>query len=352
MKRFLISLFLLLVMIGCGIFEYDKYTQGVFPDTVVNLGDINSADDDYNSTSHVVGNVIALVFSSKRGGRSDFNLVHTPLGVEFDLRKGDFTFSTQPYGGLDAIAEQTPLTWATGIVNSGSNELGPYIRSYQHDLLANTSDSYKYSSTYLMLYASDPTGNLDIYLTHNYQTPTASTTGLTSSVNSKQFVNPIPLSFLNSSFNDAYPTFDKTYTSLYFCSDRGGSFDIYKASLPALSLTELHTRLPTLTNIPIERVANLSSSGDDKCPFISEDRLVFTSNRPGGYGGYDLYYCQWDGERWSVPVNFGPSINTAYDEYRPILVNMTNFSNQLMIFSSNRPGGLGGFDLYRVGVSK
>ena len=47
----------------------------------------------------------------------------------------------------------------------------------------------------------------------------------------------------------------------------------------------------------------------------SYGRLYFTSNRPGGYGGYDLYYADKlvDGG-FAVPVNLGPKINTFFDE--------------------------------------
>ena len=95
----------------------------------------------------------------------------------------------------------------------------------------------------------------------------------------------------------------------------------------------------------------LSDSADDKCPFIFNDRLVFASNRKGGYGGYDLYYSQLENGEWSEPINFGPDINTEYDEYRPILIEEGVAPQQtMMVFSSNRPGGLGGFDLYFVGI--
>ena len=43
----------------------------------------------------------------------------------------------------------------------------------------------------------------------------------------------------------------------------------------------------------------------------------------------------------------------AFDEYRPIIRPQEwGFTNDLMIFSSNRPEGLGGFDLYYVGIDK
>ena len=76
--------------------------------------------------------------------------------------------------------------------------------------------------------------------------------------------------------------------------------------------------------------------------------MVFTSDREGGQGGFDLYYSRLVNGTWTEPVNFGPEINTEYDEYRPIVVPFEAISNYLMIFSSDRPGGLGGFDLYIV----
>jgi hypothetical protein len=94
----------------------------------------------------------------------------------------------------------------------------------------------------------------------------------------------------------------------------------------------------------------LSSDSDDKCPYIKRNIIVFTSNRPGGSGGFDLWYSQKDSTGWSVPVNFGEKVNTEYDEYRPVLVPMPEFKHDMLMFSSNRPAGKGGFDLYWVGV--
>jgi hypothetical protein len=48
---------------------------------------------------------------------------------------------------------------------------------------------------------------------------------------------------------------------------------------------------------------------------------------------------------FSAPVNFGQTINTKYAEYRPIIAAPAKFDKEFMIFSSNRPGGKGMFDL-------
>ena len=139
--------------------------------------------------------------------------------------------------------------------------------------------------------------------------------------------------------------------AIYFSSNRDGNFDIYKADLTKKN--NLLTALNDSTSRTILKDPVLSSNNDDKCPFILGNLIVFTSNRPGGYGGFDLYYSIFSNGQWSSPVNFGDKINTQYDEYRPIVKTYKyDFTNDFMIFSSNRPGGKGGFDLYYVGINK
>ena len=133
---------------------------------------------------------------------------------------------------------------------------------------------------------------------------------------------------------------------MYFCSDRNGSHDIFKLEIPGdIDLIGFLTQDTVLTPTKIEI---LSTEAEDKCPFVNGNLLVFASDRPGGYGGYDLYYSINKNGLWSEPENFGNKINTEYDEYRPIAFSINGFKNNLMIFSSNRPGGLGGFDLHYV----
>jgi hypothetical protein len=144
-----------------------------------------------------------------------------------------------------------------------------------------------------------------------------------------------------------YPSINDS--EFYFTSDRTGNFDLYTTEIINENIfNSLELELSTT----IERIETLSSELDDKCPFVYEDLMVFTSNRLSGYGGYDLYYSVKIDNEWSEPVNFGENINSEFDEYRPIIIPVGTSTNNLMIFSSNRPGGLGGFDLYYVGVFK
>lgn len=81
-------------------------------------------------------------------------------------------------------------------------------------------------------------------------------------------------------------------------------------------------------------------------PTLSADgrTLYFASDRPGGSGGLDLWKVERSpaGPFWGAPVNLGPTVNTAGDEDYPFLS-----ADGMLFFASNgRPAGLGGFDLY------
>jgi peptidoglycan-associated lipoprotein len=82
-------------------------------------------------------------------------------------------------------------------------------------------------------------------------------------------------------------------------------------------------------------------------PLPNEDGsvLIFSGDLPGGQGGKDLWYSEYDrrAELWSTPVNLGPEINTARDELFP-----TYASNGDLLFASDGHEGLGGLDIFRA----
>ncbi|HEY0434077.1 MAG TPA: OmpA family protein [Chitinophagaceae bacterium] len=78
---------------------------------------------------------------------------------------------------------------------------------------------------------------------------------------------------------------------------------------------------------------------------ISQDGewLIFAGNfSTGGFGGFDLYISYATPQGWSEPINLGPEINTEFWESSPAL----SPDKKTLYFSSNRPGGYGGKDLY------
>lgn len=74
---------------------------------------------------------------------------------------------------------------------------------------------------------------------------------------------------------------------------------------------------------------------------ITGNRLYFVSDKPGGFGGSDIYYCERKDEQWGEPINAGSKINTAGDEMFPFMV-----SDSVIYFSSNGHPGLGGLDIF------
>lgn len=91
---------------------------------------------------------------------------------------------------------------------------------------------------------------------------------------------------------------------------------------------------------PADAIAGITA------PQVFQDTLLlFASNRPGGYGGYDLYRAVLRQGRWTSPENLGPQINSTYDEVTPFLA----LDGKTLYFSTNNPEkSLGGFDVLKV----
>jgi Tol biopolymer transport system component len=78
-------------------------------------------------------------------------------------------------------------------------------------------------------------------------------------------------------------------------------------------------------------------------------RLYFASDRPGGYGGLDLYVSRRDKRQdsgWGEPVNLGSEINTSAIEFGPAPFH--DDDGRILYFSSGRPGGPGLADIYVI----
>lgn len=97
---------------------------------------------------------------------------------------------------------------------------------------------------------------------------------------------------------------------------------------------------------PINLGPVVNSTSGDFFPAISKNglSLYFTSPRPGGFGGWDIYVSQRASvdELWGAPQNLGPTINTSFNEGAPSL----SVDGHYMFFASTRPGGFGANDIY------
>ena len=154
---------------------------------------------------------------------------------------------------------------------------------------------------------------------------------------------------INSAADDNGPTYfendEEGTPQLYFGSTRPGGLggaDIYRSE-----------QLPDGSFGAVVPVPELSSAFNENRPTISHDGLeiFFHSNRVGSIGAaLDLWTATREStlDAWSTPVNLGATVNTAFQENQAYL----SSDNQTLLFSSNRPGGFGGVDLYMTTRTK
>lgn len=143
---------------------------------------------------------------------------------------------------------------------------------------------------------------------------------------------------LNTPQNEGAQTLSSDGSYMYFtaCSRPGGlgSCDIYFSAFLDGKWSE-----------PYDLGKPVNTSNWESQPSISADgkTLYFSSNRPGGFGGKDIWYSVMnDKDLWTEPVNMGKTINTDGDEMSPFI----HFDGRTLYFSSDGRAGMGGFDIY------
>jgi hypothetical protein len=313
------------------------------PEKPQNFTSLNTQWDDYNVSApigweHRNGPSGPLVWSTTRGSQgANFDIWMADIGTYYSER----FFLGLGQSTLDPKTRQRRRAdpWPLESANSPGNEFGPVIccdREFAdawwsrglsgHDLLDEKQCS--------LVFASDRPGGkggLDLY---RAQPPGAA---------------PSPMMDLDSSANDSYWTYaGEDHPAAYFASDRGGhGYKIYE-----IRWKDAAKPLPGGgPGTEVRMVPELAGDGDDTAPYLFWGRehdeigrrlfMVFASKRSGGQGGFDLWCSRYGKDGWEQPRNLGPRVNSPQDEFRPSVTD-----EKLMIFSSNRPGGKGGFDLY------
>lgn len=123
------------------------------------------------------------------------------------------------------------------------------------------------------------------------------------------------------------------FTACYRNDSRGGC-DLYMSKLT-----------PEGWSVPINLGDQINTKHWETQPSISYDgqNLYFVSNRPGGFGGSDIWMSKRlaDGD-WGLPENMGPYINSLKDEISPFI----HYDNQTLYFASEGMAGMGKLDIY------
>jgi len=135
------------------------------------------------------------------------------------------------------------------------------------------------------------------------------------------------LPFVKDDYDYFHPALSKDGMRLYFSSNRPGGrggADLYSFSLhPDSVKTDPHLL-----------GANVNTEGDELFPTIMGDTLFFSSNGLPGLGGLDMYAAKMEGANIANPMNVGTPLNSSYDDFGLIWISAKHRG----LFSSNRLG--------------
>jgi hypothetical protein len=150
------------------------------------------------------------------------------------------------------------------------------------------------------------------------------------------WVDPMRLDFCDGERNEATTSVSADERRIYVYQDDSlANGDIFYSDFGNNRFQKIQDLGDSRINSPyFEPHAMVSADGFN---------MYFSSNRPGGFGGLDIYrVAKLPDGTWSDPINLGPTVNTPYDEDAPFVA----IDNKTMYFSSNGPLSMGGFDVF------
>ena len=151
----------------------------------------------------------------------------------------------------------------------------------------------------------------------------------------EKLIEAVP--FNDREYSVAHAALTPDAQTLYFASDKPGGYggvDLYKSQRDQSGNW----------SAPVNLGPTINTSGDEMFPYISNDgTLYFASNGHVGLGGLDVFSSVPVKDGWSSPENLGYPINTNSDDFNYII----DKENKNGYFASNRPGGKGDDDIYK-----
>ena len=158
---------------------------------------------------------------------------------------------------------------------------------------------------------------------------------------SNAWIKKEAISFNSPDYSIENPCVSPDGKKIYFSSNMPGGFggyDIYASDI---------NEDGSLRN-PINLGAEINSNADEKFPYVStEKELFFSSNGHSGYGGQDVFVSRIRKNGYGLPINLGKTINTSNDEIAFILA-----SKNKGYFSSNREQSIGLYDIFKFEFQK
>jgi outer membrane protein OmpA-like peptidoglycan-associated protein/tetratricopeptide (TPR) repeat protein len=160
-----------------------------------------------------------------------------------------------------------------------------------------------------------------------------------SELNGTSLKKEILLPINDENFSVAHPSISDDGQFLFYCSDKPGGFggfDIYCSKLGANGWEP-----------PVNLGPDINTTGNEEFPFIRSDGvLFFSSDGLPGFGGFDIFSATRINGKWIMRRNEGTGLNDITDDFGVYFTN-----EKEGYFSSDRPGGLGSDDIYKFKYS-
>jgi len=154
-------------------------------------------------------------------------------------------------------------------------------------------------------------------------------------LNDTLWSEPEGINTINSNSHDAAVSLNSDGSELFIYRNRGdGKGDLYLSELEGTTWSK-----------PILQLRLNSPEWDGSACFIpNEDKIIFSSERKGGFGGKDLYSAERvKNNMWANIKNLGPEINSKFDEDAPFVTS----DGRILFFASNNKNSFGGYDIFR-----
>lgn len=157
---------------------------------------------------------------------------------------------------------------------------------------------------------------------------------------------------INSPYNEGPACFSKDNNTMYFTRNATGKKNKPQENKEHINNFEIYK---SVNNAGVwSKPEMLSFDNKDYSvghPALgkSETRLYFVSDKPGGFGGSDIYYADFTNGKWTEPINAGGMINTNQNEMFPTVF-VDEKGNEFLYFSTSGLPGLGGLDIYSSAV--
>jgi len=222
--------------------------------------------------------------------------------------------------------------------NSTSNDWAPMVASRKDDVLFFASD--RQGGMNKRIYGGTMEHWSDIWYIEGKKVKTKKKKGSNEEA-PLEWEKPLFSKSASTKFNEGGVTFNKRYTEMYITQCGGLDGKSEKCAIYHMKKQGAEWILGD----PLD-ICKADSTHSYGHPALSPDEkiLYFSSDREGGFGGFDIWAVTYSrrSKSWGNPVNLGPSINSPGNEYFPYF----NEHDNRLYFSSDYWAGLGGLDMF------